>query len=205
MITSDFFDFFASDPHWYHANIIKYSNRPFADAGHMSEALVSNWNSVVSPNDKVLLFGDVCFGNIDKSIEYLWRLNGTICLLRGNHDDKSMGRKRFTDRFAWIKDYYEYTVKIGTKDQLIVCMHYPIASWRGAHRGSWMLHGHSHHSYHPGLPSTLDCGKILDVGVDGRGYNYSPISFNHVSKIMEKKIFKRVDGHEAHHNSEMDV
>ena len=39
--------FFTSDTHFYHSNIIKYCNRPFADAQDMNETLIANWNNVV--------------------------------------------------------------------------------------------------------------------------------------------------------------
>ena len=39
--------FFTSDTHFYHANIINFCKRPFANVETMNEALIENWNAVV--------------------------------------------------------------------------------------------------------------------------------------------------------------
>lgn len=51
----------------------------------MNEALITNWNNVVKPNDTVFHLGDFAFGG-----SYIWnnvlsRLNGNIHLILGNH------------------------------------------------------------------------------------------------------------------------
>jgi calcineurin-like phosphoesterase family protein len=91
-------------------------------------------------------------------------------------------------RFLWVGDYLE--VYWGNK--LITFAHYPIASWRDAGQGSWMVHGHSHSAYVPGKPETKDQGKILDVGWDV--FN-RPITMHEVSDIMDSKQFVQVDHH----------
>ena len=68
--------FFQSDTHYWHTNIISYSNRPFKDVEEMNEALVANWNSVVRPEDTVYFLGD--FSMAFRSVEiYSSRLMGT--------------------------------------------------------------------------------------------------------------------------------
>lgn len=75
--------FIISDTHFRHKNIIKYCNRPFFSAGEMNECLIHNWNSVVAPEDTVYHLGDMGFGDLS---EFRGRLNGTIHLIKGNHD-----------------------------------------------------------------------------------------------------------------------
>ena len=55
--------FFTSDTHFNHANIIRFCNRPFKDVSHMNEAIISNWNRVVGPEDIVFHLGDFCLGS----------------------------------------------------------------------------------------------------------------------------------------------
>ena len=76
--------FITSDNHFFHYNIIKYCNRPFKTYQEMNEEMIKKWNSVVGVNDIVLHLGDFAF----KGKAYLIRprLNGTIILIRGNHD-----------------------------------------------------------------------------------------------------------------------
>ncbi len=77
---------FISDTHFGHVNILEYEkeHRPFSCLEDMHEALVDNWNSVVSKFDKVYHLGDFCFGR--KNIEIAARLNGNKRLIMGNHD-----------------------------------------------------------------------------------------------------------------------
>ena len=48
-----------SDLHLGHENIIRYTNRPFADAPAMDEALYANWAAAVGSADTLLFVGDV--------------------------------------------------------------------------------------------------------------------------------------------------
>lgn len=172
--------YFISDPHFYHENIIKFCNRPFATAQEMNEALIANINSGVSPNDELYWLGD--FGMCQAS-EVIKIMNRIQCknnhYIMGNHD-KAMKDLNVQKMFKSVQDYKRITVN----GQDIILMHYPILEWVNCHRGSWMLHGHSHHTLNYGY---LANNKILDVGVDGVGYNYSPVSFEHVKIIMDKR------------------
>lgn len=40
--------YFTADTHFGHVNVIKMSNRPFADINEMNKTLITNWNSFVS-------------------------------------------------------------------------------------------------------------------------------------------------------------
>ena len=51
----------ASDLHLNHWNIVKYCNRPFFHVEEMNQALIDNWNSVVTDKDVVWVIGDFCF------------------------------------------------------------------------------------------------------------------------------------------------
>ena len=136
---------FTSDHHWGHANIIRFSNRPFATVEEMDEALVDRWNSVVRRGDTVYHLGDVSLHkDLHRARAILDRLNGSICLIRGNHESVA---ERLKDRFAWIKDYAE--LKVPDPDapegrRLIIMCHYAFRVWNKSHHGSWHLYGHSH-------------------------------------------------------------
>jgi calcineurin-like phosphoesterase family protein len=76
---------FTSDHHFGHANIIKYCNRPFADAEVMNAALEKAWNETVAPEDLVYYLGDFAMSAaLVPSI--VRRLNGRKILIAGNHD-----------------------------------------------------------------------------------------------------------------------
>ena len=79
-------DYFTSDTHFGHANIIKYCNRPFADVHHMNVEMTTRWNARVLPEDRVYHIGDFAMGHKSLIPNYLKRLNGEIIFIAGNHD-----------------------------------------------------------------------------------------------------------------------
>lgn len=207
--------FFTADTHFGHANIIRYCNRPWfnpatdlnqdggwisydvsrRNAQAMDEALVNNWNSVVSDEDFVYHLGDFCFGDWQDAVRYFCRLNGAkIAFLWGNHDKAMTELKmairsgkvsaRVHDRLIFSGDLRGVQVS----GQNIVLCHYAMRTWNRSHHGAWHLYGHSHGTL-PDDPNALS----LDVGVDVHGY--FPISFETVSGFMAKKTFVPIDHH----------
>ena len=53
--------FYISDWHYGHANVIAFDNRPFKSLLEMDEALVDRWNAVVSPGEPCMFLG-ICSG-----------------------------------------------------------------------------------------------------------------------------------------------
>ena len=102
---------FTSDTHFYHENIIKYCNRPFANAAEMNDEIVKQWNSVVKPDDLVWHLGDFALGKKENVTEILPKLNGKINLVLGNHDHQKLkfyyeaGFNRVYDRKVIINDF----------------------------------------------------------------------------------------------------
>jgi len=78
--------FFTADLHFYHENVIKHAQRPFANATEMNETLIRNWNQTVSSADEVYILGDVTMKGAEQAARVLSRLNGHKHLIRGNHD-----------------------------------------------------------------------------------------------------------------------
>lgn len=172
--------YFTSDHHFGHQNIIKFSNRPFADVDEMNEMLIQKWNEKVKPEDEVYHLGDVGLISSGKLRKILERLNGKIYLIKGNHESAAQACH---SRFEWIKDYYELVVEdteFARGEQLIVLFHYALREWNASHYGSYHLYGHSHGT----LPD--DNTKLsFDIGVDC--HNFYPLSYDEVKAIMKTK------------------
>jgi len=79
-----------SDTHFSHANIIKYCNRPFKDIEEMDDAIVENWNSLVSDEDTVWHLGDFSFNGKENVEKFRKLLKGKIKIVLGNHDKRGM-------------------------------------------------------------------------------------------------------------------
>jgi len=181
---------FISDTHWGHANIIKYSNRPFKDVNEMNELMLNEWNALVKPNDTVYHNGDVAFMPYPKLKSYLWRLNGDIHLVLGNHDkDITKNRVDLLNQ-GKIKTIVHYNELKLPGCPMICLFHYGQRVWNKSHHGSILLYGHSHGSLPP-------FGKSVDVGVDCKEITeeYRPIHLDEVIKYMEKRTGEVVDHH----------
>lgn len=163
---------FTADTHFGHANIIKYSKRPFRDANHMDEELIANWNNAVGVTDDVWHLGDFCYQGSRGVDYYLDRLNGRVHLIRGNHDDKGAWAERQLFASAHEAHY------LRLNNEKIYLSHYAMRVWRNSHHGAWHLYGHSH-----GMLPALH--RSFDVGVDAQ--NYRPIEFGQVKAYMDKQ------------------
>ena len=147
---------FWSDQHFYHNNIIKYSNRPFADVTEMTEKMIANYNSVVGVDDVIFWLGDVSFTGTEKTNEVLGRLNGYKILVFGNHDLDRKGKLKNME-FDEIHSIYLFNNWI--------LMHYPCRAYLPD--GFYSIHGHTH---------TINTGLDRVVNVSVEQLNYTPIS-----------------------------
>lgn len=179
----------ASDHHFNHANIIRYSNRPFKDVIEMNEALITNHNAVVKQDDEVWFLGDFSFANEERTERILKRLNGHKHFIYGNHDKVIRKNPEIQRYFQSIKEYEELTINHKGKSYFVVMSHYPFLTWNRAHHNSICLHGHSHGN----LNHLNENTRRLDVGVDV--HNYYPISFDKIVQIMDKKVYEPIDHH----------
>lgn len=135
-------NFYISDPHFGHSNIIRYDNRPFANPHEMEEVITKNWNERVRPDDTVYILGDVSWiknGADNRAI--LNSLNGKKILICGNHDSPML--KNCRDCFTEIREY----ARIADEGKTVILFHYPIAFWDGQFHGSIHLYGHVHNSH----------------------------------------------------------
>lgn len=172
--------FFTADHHFGHTSIIKFSERPFESIEQMNEELIKRWNEKIGVNDTVYHLGDLSLGKPDATKEFLEQLNGKIHLIKGNHEGAALTH---TNRFEWIKDYYELKVDEPENEngkQKIILFHYAMRTWNGSHRGTWQLYGHSHGT----LPDD-ELSLSFDVGVDC--HDFYPLSYEEVKKIMKNK------------------
>jgi calcineurin-like phosphoesterase family protein len=164
---------FTSDLHIGHANIINLCGRPFDTLDEMEQTIVRNWNAIVKPEDQVIIVGDVAFKcDSSHAIRTVRQLNGSKCLLIGNHDDKYLKNPAFCECFEWIKDYYSFQ----HNNRLYVLSHYPFLSWNGMGRGSVNLCGHRH------LRQQEETGLRIDVGQDA--WNFTPVSMVQLEALV---------------------
>ena len=177
---------FTSDTHFYHENILRYSNRPFKDITEMNEELIRRWNETVPANGIVFHLGDFCFGGSKEWNEVLPRLNGKIFLILGNHDMKSI-RQGYMGRFEHVTQQ----MCIRVAGQTLVLNHNPFLAYGGAYKNVWQLFGHVHSG--PLSTTGLDHPRLkmlfplqYDVGVDNN--DFRPVSFAEVKAKIEEQV-----------------
>jgi len=181
-------EFVTADLHLGHRAMLRkgYGERPFTDVDEMNDGIIKIWNCKVPASGAVVyIIGDISFLNNERTEELLWQLNGTLRVIRGNHDRKN-SKRALEENCEWVKDYYESKTEAGIK----VCMfHYPLLTWNQSHHGSWHLHGHCHGNLiHEG-------GRRLDVGLDTHP-NLEPYSYDEIADLMAAKQFVAVDHHQ---------
>ena len=195
---------FVADTHFGHANIIRYSKRPFVDVDSHDAQLIENWNAAVRPGDDVFHLGDFAYRNRESALAILDRLHGTVFLIEGNHDSVV---HQIRARFSW----YDKVKLIKVGERRIFLSHYAHRVWEKSHHGAWHLFGHSHASLPDdptslsfdagvdntavrlGAPESYGSGVLPDVGL--RPEDYRPIHFDEVEAVMSRKTYQPVDHH----------
>jgi len=177
--------FFTVDQHFGHANIIRHCSRPFSSVIEMDKALLENWNSCVGQNCTVYIIGDLFFRNNVPAHEYLLKMNGKKHLVIGNHDKDWMKRIDLFNYFETVS----YMAEISDGSHKITLCHYPLMTWNGVAKGSYMIHGHIHNKTDAEyFPLIRNMPNLLNAGVDIN--DYRPVTFKELlvnnQKIKEK-------------------
>lgn len=128
------YEFFSSDTHFGHENVIKFCNRPFKDVEEMDQTLIANWNKVVGKQDRVYHLGDFAM-DYRVALRIRPMLNGSIYLGLGNHDNG----KKLASAFQRVYLWREF------RDLNFVATHIPMR--RQQLRGvQFNVHGHVHNN-----------------------------------------------------------
>ena len=162
---------FWSDLHLGHDNIIRYANRPFADAEEMDERLYANWRATVGANDTLIFVGDVAMR--DAVGEHTWRrVRGargkTKHLVFGNHDLTASGNLR-VDGFDGI-----FAALCIDGSPPLLCTHMPL---REVPPGCVNVHGHTHDE----TPR-----RSAHVNVSVEQLNYRPVALAAVRALARE-------------------
>lgn len=177
-------DYFISDLHLGHENIIKLCNRPFSSVEEMDEALISAWNKKVKKKaDTVYIVGDLVWEKAEP-LKYIQRLNGKKVLVVGNHDNKWLVKNDYAKFFDKITPYLE--IKSNNVD--VTLCHYPMLEWKnsrkiGSKKLGYLVHGHIHNRYCDDYKTLFMMPHALNAGADVNGFE--PVSFEELIKNNE--------------------
>lgn len=169
-----------SDQHFWHKNIIGFSDRPYADVEHMNHELLKNYKMCVGDDDICIWVGDVTFGSTAETNHFLEAFPGYKILIVGNHDmEKKKVRKLNFDEI-------HLTLTIQAEEDLFLAFtHYPLEGYKLPHEfftnmgiDVWNLHGHTHtrEIYDP---------RLFNCSVEA--INYCPSRLGEIVQVMKRK------------------
>ena len=169
-------NYFTSDLHLGHRNIIRLCNRPFATIEEMDETLIRNWNAKVTNGDTVYILGDLLFRNEKPAEEYLKQLKGKKHPIIGNHDRDWVKKCNLEDFFESVNNLHFIS---DGKRQMTLC-HYPMMSWPHMTR-CYMVFGHIHGNTDADYwPLIRENDLMLNAGADVNGF--APVTFEEMQE-----------------------
>lgn len=192
---------FTSDSHYNHTNLVRgttnwrdkegniplNSVRDFDTVEEMNDLMVKNINDHVNSDDWLFHLGDwsVWWGDKDYAKVLFDQINcENIVLILGNHDTKIRKSEYHKELFHSVHDYLELRVTNGDDKDTFILSHYPILSWNGFYRGSYMLHGHQHLKGEKRFCSRNN--RRMDVGLCGSP-EFRPYHIDEIRGLLKFK------------------
>lgn len=178
---------YCSDHHIGHSNIIRFSNRPFANVREMDEKLLEFHNMFVRPEDHVSFLGDVTLrrgGRVDREwfVKEMKRYNGHKRLFLGNHDHLPIR--------TYLDAGFEKVYATWRSQESILWSHIPVHP-KSMSSAIANVHGHTHTQpdYEPVLyvdPVTqkIKCKPYINICVEQTDYH--PISLEEIQDRIRK-------------------
>ena len=170
--------FASSDLHFGHDREFLWGPRGFRSSIEHDEAVIANWNSVVEPEDTVYVLGDLMLGDNEHGKACVECLNGTIKLIRGNHDSD----KRWNEVYPTIPnvELVGCAEIIHYRKYHFYLSHFPTLTGNlekeSLHQMTLCLHGHTHskdkfyedrpYMYNVALDANHNAPVLLDDIID---------------------------------------
>lgn len=193
---------FTSDLHLYHANVIKYDNRPFKSVHEMNDTIINRINQRVTVDDTLVLCGDISFGNPKMWRKSMSRIKcKNVVLVQGNHD-KRIPKELFT--------IITTRLHMQIAGQKVIVSHYPFKWpwWKRLFRRSlrfedrripndgscFLIHGHIHGAAATDPHEAGPTDRAIHVGTMVN--DYYPVSMKQIEKIINTRINKIRDRRE---------
>lgn len=181
-------EFFTSDSHFGHSRILEYcpGRRVLGDSVEaMNEGLIARWNEKVGAGDTVYHIGDFALGDASVLKSVVPRLNGTIVLIRGNHDKSVDTCHQAGIRFVF--NHLNLTLKTAKRGYRTFLRHYPPSApgWEEKHWAEIFVCGHVHETF-------ARRGSIINAGCDVS--DYRPLTFE---ELLRRPITAEKPDHHA--------
>ena len=177
--------FFTSDTHFMHTMVARL--RGYNSAEEHDEAVVSTWNNSVSKRDVVYHLGDLTLTNPRNVAQLVSRLNGTIHLISGNHDQcHPIFRNAHNKQRIYLEMFESVSTvaRVSVLGHRVLLSHFPYTgegnreqpdrhcAYRLRDEGNTLIHGHTHDAAQR-LSQSTSGTPMVHVGLDAWG---APVS-----------------------------
>lgn len=175
--------YFTSDLHLYHDRAFVYEPRGFNNIYDMNDAIVKNWNSIVTEEDEVYILGDLMLNDNDNAIKLVKQLNGKIHIILGNHD--TVTRTNLYRECHNVIDV-SYATVIKYKGYHFYLSHYPTMTGNlekeSLKQCMCCLFGHTHSKdkFYNDIPF------MYNVAADA--HNCTPVNIDTIIEDMKAKV-----------------
>lgn len=189
------------DPKW---ETPIWKTRGYNSAKECDDGIINNWNSKANENTIGFLLGDTVFGDNGLATikALLARLNfKELWMMPGNHpsgykqllEECDDNVYRFDNKTVYLVPNY---LEAFINGKSVVMSHFPILSYNGQSKGSYMLHAHTHNNL-----SRSKLGKayqesgirVYEVSVENNPF---PPNFREIKNLLEAKPPVSVDHHD---------
>ena len=149
----------------------------------MNDAIVSNWNAIVQPEDDVYVLGDIMLNDNESGIKLLKQLKGKIHIILGNHDTEARV-ELYNNCYNVVEVCYATVIKYNGYHFYL--SHYPTmtANLEKESLKKCMInmfgHTHSKNKFYNDIPF------MYNVACDA--HNCTPVSIEQAIIDMEAKV-----------------
>lgn len=171
-----------SDLHLSHSKEFLYKPRGFDSPQEHNQAIVNNWNSIVTDEDTVYILGDLIMSDSKDAMKYLKQLRGEIYFIKGNHD--TANKVALYESLGFIGLGYAYVLKSGKWSFYL--SHYPTAVGNyddeETHKKFYCLCGHTHTA-----DKWKDFNQMKSYHVELDAHNNVPISIESIKEDIRNR------------------
>ena len=175
--------YLTSDLHFNHNKEFVYVPRGFNSIEEMNNAILTNWNNLVSDTDDVYVLGDLMLGEYSTGLALVEKLNGKIHIVFGNHDTDE--RRKLLKNLPNVVETAD-AIRLRYRGLYFFMTHYPCITSSletdDIKSCTINLYGHTHQftNFYNEIPF------MYHVGVDS--HNYTPVSIDQIIEDIQNKV-----------------
>jgi calcineurin-like phosphoesterase family protein len=176
-------DYFSSDWHLGHYNIMRVANRPFSSVEEMDNTIMDNMITPLKKGDNIYFIGDIGYNKetIEEALKRIHKKKINFFWILGNHDMKfPLGE------FEQYCHTITPSLIIKREHTVIHLNHFPMMTWEKSFYNSFHLYGHLHtNSVELEEVEKRQTGKAFNVNLEFN--DYKPYNLHDIFEIMSKK------------------